>query len=52
MLFAGSSPGEKRHITRFLTAPDEEYRLLLPFITECFERDEKAFPAVSPKLRD
>lgn len=35
-----------------LNSSDKEYRFLLPLITESFERGEKAFPAVSTKLRD
>jgi len=35
----------------FFHNPDEEYRVLLPFIKEGFERGEKAFHIVDPKLR-
>jgi hypothetical protein len=41
--FAGSVLGEKRHICAFFNSPEEEYRVLLPFIKEGFERGEKAF---------
>jgi hypothetical protein len=41
--FAGSMLGEKRHICAFFHNPEEEYRVLLPFIKEGFERGEKAF---------
>jgi len=41
--FAGSTLGENRHICAFFYSPEEEYRLLLPFIKEGFERGEKAF---------
>ena len=50
--FAGSVLGEKRHICAFFHNADDEYRLLLPFIKEGFERGEKAFHVVNPKLRD
>lgn len=50
--FAGSLLGEKRHICAFFNSADEEYRLLLPFIKEGFERGEKAFHVVDPKLHD
>ena len=49
--FAGSVLGAQRHICAFFHSPDEEYRALLPFIKEGFERGEKAFHIVDPKLR-
>ena len=50
--FAGSMLGAQRHICAFFHSPDEEYRVLLPFIKEGFERGEKAFHIVDPKLRE
>ena len=50
--FAGAVLGEKRHICAFFHTPEEEYRVLLPFIKEGFERGEKAFHIVDPKLRE
>src|SRR5258708_34227912 len=49
--FAGSVLDAKRHVCAFFHSPDEEYRGLLPFIKEGFERGEKAFHIVDPKLR-
>ncbi len=49
--FAGSVLGSQRHVCAFFHSPDEEYRVLLPFIKEGFERGEKAFHIVDPKLR-
>jgi hypothetical protein len=49
--FAGSVLGAQRHVCAFFHSPDEEYRVLLPFIKEGFERGEKAFHIVDPKLR-
>jgi hypothetical protein len=49
--FAGSVLGSKRHVCAFFHSPDEEYRVLLPFIKEGFDRGEKAFHIVDPKLR-
>jgi hypothetical protein len=49
--FAGSVLGAKRHVCAFFNNPEEEYRVLLPFIKEGFERGEKAFHIVDPKLR-
>src|SRR5437899_11263266 len=50
--FAGSLLGAQRHICAFFHSPDEEYRVLLPFIKEGFERGEKDFHIVDPKLRE
>jgi MEDS: MEthanogen/methylotroph, DcmR Sensory domain len=44
--------GQNRHICGFFYSPEEEYRLLLPFIREGFERGDKALHVVNPKLRD
>jgi hypothetical protein len=49
--FGGSVLGAQRHVCAFFHHPDEEYRVLLPFIKEGFERGEKAFHIVDPKLR-
>jgi len=49
--FAGSVLGAQRHVCAFFHSPDEEYRVLLPFIKEGFERGEKAFHIVDPRLR-
>ena len=50
--FAGSLLGAQRHICAFFHSPDEEYRVLQPFIKEGFERGEKAFHIVDPELRE
>ena len=49
---AGSVLGAKHHVCAFFHSPDEEYRVLLPFIKEGFDRGEKAFHIVDPKLRE
>jgi len=49
--FAGSTLGAYRHICAFFHTPDEEYSVLLPFIKEGFERGEKGFHIVDPRLR-
>src|SRR5436309_4210065 len=49
--FAGSILGAQRHVCAFFHNSDEEYRVLLPFIKDGFERGEKAFHIVDPKLR-
>lgn len=49
--FAGSTLGKYRHICAFFNSPDEEYRVLLPFVKEGIERGEKAFHIVDPRLR-
>jgi hypothetical protein len=50
--FAGCELGEHRHICAFFRNPEEEYRVLLPFIKEGFERGERAFHVVDPQLRE
>jgi hypothetical protein len=50
--FAGSTLGKHRHVCAFFHSPDEEYRVLLPFMKEGFERGEKGFHIVDPALRD
>jgi hypothetical protein len=49
---AGSALGDKRHVCAFFHTADEEYRVLLPFIKDGFDRGEKAFHIVNPKLRE
>jgi hypothetical protein len=49
--FAGSMLDARRHVCAFFHNADEEYRVLLPFIKDGFERGEKAFHIVDPKLR-
>jgi len=49
--FAGSVLDAQRHVCAFFHSHDEEYGALLPFIKEGFERGEKAFHIVDPKLR-
>jgi len=50
--FAGSVLGARRHICAFFHSRDEEYRVLLPFITDGLARGEKAFHIVDPQLRE
>lgn len=50
--FANATLGSERHICAFFHSPDEEYRVLLPFIREGIERGEKAFHIVDPRLMD
>src|SRR5579872_7258535 len=49
--FANATLGSERHICAFFHTPDEEYRVLLPFIKEGIERGEKAFHIVDPRQR-
>ena len=46
--FAGSQLSEVRHICAFFNSDEEEYRVLLPFIKEGFERGDKAVHVVNP----
>ena len=50
--FAGSTLGAQRHVCAFFHRAEEEYRVLLPFIKEGFERNEKAFHIVDPERCD
>ncbi|HWP01643.1 MAG TPA: MEDS domain-containing protein [Methylococcus sp.] len=50
--FAGTTLGDYPHICAFFHGPDDEYRVLLPFIKEGFEHGEKAFHVVDPELRE
>ncbi len=50
--FAGATLTRYRHVCAFFHSRDEEYGVLLPFIREGFERSEKAFHIVDPKLRE
>jgi hypothetical protein len=48
---AGSTVDAHNHICAFFRQRDEEYSVLLPFITEGIERGEHAFHIVDPALR-
>lgn len=49
---AGSVLDRKRHVCAFFHTKDEEYHVLLPFILEGFEREERAFHIVDPAHRE
>src|SRR3989442_15678533 len=48
---AGSPLQSYRHVCAFFRTPDEFYTVLLPFIKEGFDRNERALHIVDPKLR-
>ena len=48
---AGSVLERSRHVCAFFHSKEEEYRVLLPFITEGFTRGDKAFHIVDPQHR-
>lgn len=48
---AGATLARNQHVCAFFHNRDEEYRVLLPFIRDGFERGEKAFHVVDPKRR-
>ncbi len=50
--FATATLGSERHICAFFHSPNEEYRVLLPFIREGIERGEKAFHIVDPRTME
>ena len=47
----GTDLAQSRHICAFFNTADENYRALLPFIKDGFDRGEKAFHIVDPALR-
>ena len=49
--FAGSELGEARHACAFFNSADEQYRVLLPFIKDGFEKGDRGFHVVDPKHR-
>lgn len=49
--FAGAVLAKSRHVCAFFNSRDEEYRVLLPFITEGLERGEKGFHITDPALK-
>lgn len=46
MRLAGSMLGPARHVCAFFYSPEEEYRVLLPFVKEGFEQGDKGFHIV------
>ena len=51
MHLAGSTLERSRHVCAFFHTPDEEYRVLLPFMVEGLQRGERAFHIVDPAMR-
>ena len=49
--FAGGTLGRERHICAFFNSPGEEHRVLRSFITEGFDRGERAVHIVDPERR-
>jgi MEDS: MEthanogen/methylotroph, DcmR Sensory domain len=49
--FAGGILDQYRHVCAFFDSPDEEQRILAPFIREGLERGERAFYVVDPEQR-
>jgi len=50
--FGGATLARHRHVCAFFHTCDEEYRVLLPFIREGFDRADRAFHIVDSKLRE
>lgn len=48
---AGSQLAVPRHVCAFFNSADEEYRVLLPFIKEGFERGDRAVHVLNPERR-
>jgi hypothetical protein len=49
---AGRTIRPNQHVCAFFSSKEEEYRVLMPFIKEGFERGEKAFHVVDPAHRE
>jgi hypothetical protein len=49
---SGAELGKARHVCALFNNDEEEYRVLLPFIKDGFERGEKAIHVVSPDQRE
>jgi hypothetical protein len=50
--FAGSQLRHVRHVCAFFHDAEEEYRVLLPFITDGFARGDRAVHVVRPEQQD
>lgn len=50
--FTMSAFGQYRHICAFFYSIDEQHRVLRPFITDGFDRGDKAFHLVDPERRE
>lgn len=48
---AGKTIHPNQHVCAFFSSKEEEYRVLMPFIKEGFERGERAFHVVDPEHR-
>ena len=48
---AGKKVRPNQHVCAFFSTKEEEYRVLMPFIKEGFERRERAFHVVDPEHR-
>jgi hypothetical protein len=48
---AGSVLGHSCHVCAFFHSKDDEYRVLMPFIKDGFEKGDRAFHVVDPKHR-
>lgn len=48
---AGKAVRPSQHVCAFFSTKEEEYRVLMPFIKQGFERGERAFHVVDPEHR-
>src|SRR3954471_12468373 len=49
---AGSALNRSCHVCAFFHSKEEEYRVLMPFIKDGFERGDRAFHVVDPARRE
>src|ERR1044072_4957535 len=52
VLWAGSLLSRSCHVCAFFHSKEDEYRVLMPFIKDGFEKGDRAFHVVDPKHRD
>src|SRR4051812_592717 len=52
VMLAGAPLGEARHVCAFFGSEEEEYRVLLPFMKDGFDRGDRAVHVVNPDQRD
>jgi hypothetical protein len=50
--WAGATLGLRRHLCGFFNRPDDQYRVLLPFIKDGFECGDKAVHIIDPRRRE
>jgi DcmR-like sensory protein len=50
--FAGSKLGQHRHVCAFFNTPEDEYRIMLPFMLEGVTHGDRVFHTTNSWVRD